>query len=100
MLPLSINPPASPEGLPLPAITAVPRTVELSDGVVNSVHADRMRICASKRGSFMTVVSPESRLAHCTDPGRRRSGRRSRAVARTVELSDSMVNGVHPARSA
>ena len=47
MLPLSINPPSSPEGCPLPVITAVPRTVELSDGVVNSVHADSVLICAS-----------------------------------------------------
>ena len=100
MLPLSINPPSSPEGRPLPVITAVPRTVELSDGVVNSVHADCVGICASKRKSFMTVVSPESRLAHCTDPGRFPPGRPSRAVARTVELSDGMVNGVHPARLA
>jgi hypothetical protein len=49
MLPLSINPPSSPEGHPLPVITAVPRTVELSDGVVNSVHADSVRICPSKK---------------------------------------------------
>jgi hypothetical protein len=76
---------------------AVPRTVELSDGVVNSVHADSLRTFASGEKSFMTVASPESQLAHRADPDRAGSGRPSQSVARTVKLSDGTVNGVHAA---
>ena len=77
---------------------AVPRTVELSDGVVNSVDADDLDICARHPKSFMTVASPESRRAHGTGPtGAVQIGDPGR-LPRTVELSDVVVNSVHTVR--